>query len=189
MTVSLSTVHITVDDPEAALAFYRDTLGLTVSLDVSNDGFRWITLVSDAQPEIGIVLSQPHGGRSQEDGDALATLLAKGELYPVHFACADLDSTFDKIVGTPGVEVLAGEMDRVQLSLGQERGQRVPVVLGSTPVRLGQHDPDLGLGVGDECDPAEAIVRHVEAHGEAEGVAIEGKRGLGIVDGDVHGAE
>ena len=28
MTVSLSTVHIYVDDPDAALAFYRDTLGL-----------------------------------------------------------------------------------------------------------------------------------------------------------------
>ena len=106
MSISLSTVHITVDDPEAALAFYRDTLGLTVSQDVSNGGFRWITLISDSQPEIGIVLSQPHGGRSQEDGDALAALLAKGELYPAHFRCPDLDATFEKIVNTPGVEVL-----------------------------------------------------------------------------------
>ncbi len=106
MTVSLSTVHITVDDPEAALAFYRDTLGLTVKLDVANDGFRWITLVTDSQPEVGLVLSQPHGGRSKEDGDALAALLAKGELYPVHFRCEDLDATFEKIAATPGVEVL-----------------------------------------------------------------------------------
>ena len=104
--VSLSIVHITVDDPEAALAFYRDTLGMTVSMDVSNEGYRWITLVSESQPEIGIVLSQPHGGRSQEDGDALAALLAKGELYPVHFATADLDATFEKIAAAPGVEVL-----------------------------------------------------------------------------------
>ena len=106
MTVSLSTVHITVDDPEAALVFYRDTLGLTVSMDVSNGDFRWITLVSDSQPGLGIVLSQPHGGRSQEDGDALAALLAKGELYPVHFRTEDLDATFEKIAATPGVEVL-----------------------------------------------------------------------------------
>ncbi len=106
MTVSLSTVHITVDDPDAALAFYRDALGLTVTLDVSNEGNRWVTLVTDAQPEVGIVLSQPHGGRSKEDGDALAALLAKGELYPVHFRCQDLDATFEKIAGTPGVEVL-----------------------------------------------------------------------------------
>lgn len=106
MTISLSAVHITVDDPDAALALYRDTLGLTITQDVANGGFRWITLVSVSQPEIRIVLSQPHGGRSQEDGDALAALLAKGELYPVHFSCHDLDDTFVKIAHTPGVEVL-----------------------------------------------------------------------------------
>ena len=106
MTISLSTVHITVDDPEAALVFYRDTLGLTVKLDVSNEGFRWLTLGSDTQPDVNIVLSQPHGGRSQEDGDALAALLAKGELYPAHFRCQDLDSTFERIARSPGVGVI-----------------------------------------------------------------------------------
>ncbi|HVA76160.1 MAG TPA: VOC family protein [Acidimicrobiales bacterium] len=106
MTVSLSTVHILVDDPEAALGFYRDTLGLTVRNEVSNGAFRWITLGSDTQPEIGIVLSQPHAGRSQEDGDALAAILAKGEMYPVHFRTNNLDATFDKIATSPGVEVL-----------------------------------------------------------------------------------
>ncbi len=106
MTASLSTVHILVDDPDAALGFYRDTLGLTVRNEVANGGFRWITLVSDTQPEIGIVLSQPHAGRSQADGDALAAILAKGELYPVHFRTEDLDGVFVKVAATPGVEVL-----------------------------------------------------------------------------------
>ena len=106
MTLSLSTVHILVDDPDTALAFYRDTLGLTVSFEVANDGFKWITLVTDSQPEVGIVLSQPQAGRSKEDGDALAAMLAKGEMYPVHFRTDDLDATFDKIANTPGVEVL-----------------------------------------------------------------------------------
>jgi predicted enzyme related to lactoylglutathione lyase len=106
MTLSLSTVHILVDDPDTALAFYRDTLGLTVSFEVANDGFKWITLVTDSQPEVGIVLSQPQAGRSKEDGDALAAMLAKGEMYPVHFRTDDLDATFDKIASTPGVEVL-----------------------------------------------------------------------------------
>jgi predicted enzyme related to lactoylglutathione lyase len=106
MTNSLSTVHILVDDPDAALPFYRDALGLTVRNEVENGGFRWITLASESQPEIGIVLSQPQPGRSQEDGDALAALLAKGELYPVHFRTDDLDTTFEKIAATPGAEVL-----------------------------------------------------------------------------------
>jgi predicted enzyme related to lactoylglutathione lyase len=106
MTVSLSTVHILVDDPDAALEFYRDTLGLAVRNEVASDGFRWITLVSASQPEIAIVLSQPHAGRSKEDGDALAAMLAKGELRPVHFRCEDLDATFDRIASAPGAEVL-----------------------------------------------------------------------------------
>jgi catechol 2,3-dioxygenase-like lactoylglutathione lyase family enzyme len=107
MRISLSTVHILVDDPDAAVDFYRDTLGLTVQNDVANGGFRWVTLVSEDQPDVAIVLSQPHGGRSQEDGDALAALLAKGEIYPVHLRTDDLDAAFDKIASAPGVEVLS----------------------------------------------------------------------------------
>jgi catechol 2,3-dioxygenase-like lactoylglutathione lyase family enzyme len=107
MSISVSTVHILVDDPDAAVGFYRDALGMSVANDVANGGFRWVTLVSDSQPEVGIVLSQPHGGRSQEDGDALAALLAKGEMYPVHFRTDDLDATFAKVAAAPGVEVLS----------------------------------------------------------------------------------
>lgn len=112
MSVSLSTVHIYVDDPEAALGFYRDTLGLTVKNEIENEGFRWITLVTDRQPEIQIVLSSPYVGRSREDGDALAALLAKGELPGPFFTTDDLESTFDKVASTPGVEVLEEPDDR-----------------------------------------------------------------------------
>ena len=106
MSISLSGVHVTVDDIDAALAFYRDTLGLTVRNEVANDGFRWITLVTDSQPDIQIVLSEPHAGRSQEDGDALAALLAKGALTMIQLRSDNLDATFDKIATAPGVEVL-----------------------------------------------------------------------------------
>ena len=106
MTISLCGVHVTVDDPDAALGFYRDILGMTVRNEVANDGFRWITLVTDSQPEIQIVLSQPHAGRSQEDGDALAALLAKGALTMIQLRCNDLDATFDKLAAAPGVEIL-----------------------------------------------------------------------------------
>ncbi len=112
MTVLLSQVHIFVDDPDAALGFYRDGLGLTVSNEVAYDGFRWITLVPESQPDVGIVLFETHAGRSEEDGDALAALLAKGELSPVHFGCDDLDSIFDRLATTPGVEVLEEPADR-----------------------------------------------------------------------------
>ena len=106
MTVSISAVHVLVDDPDAALAFYRDALGLTVQNEVAGNGFRWITLTSASQPDIQIVLSQPHAGRSQEDGDTVAALLAKGELRPIHLRSDDLDATFEKIAAAPGAEVL-----------------------------------------------------------------------------------
>ncbi|HUF14393.1 MAG TPA: VOC family protein [Acidimicrobiia bacterium] len=112
MSISLSTVHIYVDDPDAALGFYRDTLGLTVQNEVDNDGFRWITLVTDSQPEISIVLSQPEAGRSQEDGEALAALLAKGELPGPFFRSDDLESTFEQVAASPGVEVLSEPADQ-----------------------------------------------------------------------------
>src|SRR4051795_12008888 len=112
MTVSISTVHVLVDDPDAALAFYRDALGLTVLNEVARDQFRWITLANDSQSEVRIVLSQPHAGRSQEDGDTLAALLAKGELRPLHFRSDDLDATFEKVAGAPGAEVLQEPVDQ-----------------------------------------------------------------------------
>jgi catechol 2,3-dioxygenase-like lactoylglutathione lyase family enzyme len=112
MTVSLCGVHVTVDDPDAALSFYRDTLGLTVRSEVAQEGFRWITLVTDSQPEIQIVLSQPQAGRSQEDANALSALLAKGALSMIQFRCDDLDATFGKIAAAPGVEVLQEPADQ-----------------------------------------------------------------------------
>jgi catechol 2,3-dioxygenase-like lactoylglutathione lyase family enzyme len=106
MSISLSGVHVTVDDPDAALGFYRDILGLTVRNEVARAGFRWISLVTDSQPEVQIVLSQPNAGRSQEDGDAFAALLAKGVLPMIQFRAEDLDVTFEKVAAAPGVEVL-----------------------------------------------------------------------------------
>jgi catechol 2,3-dioxygenase-like lactoylglutathione lyase family enzyme len=112
MSVSISTVHVLADDPDAALGFYRDILGLEVTNEVAYDGFRWITLTTESQPEVGIVLSQPHAGRSQEDGDAVAALLAKGELGPIYFRTDDLVATFEKAAAAPGVEVLEEPADR-----------------------------------------------------------------------------
>ena len=112
MTVAISGVHVLVDDPTAALPFYRDTLGLTVKNTVENGGFTWITLTTASQPEIEIVLEQPHAGRSQENGDAVSALLAKGELQMLQLRTDDLSATFDKLAAAPGVEVLQEPTDQ-----------------------------------------------------------------------------
>ena len=46
-----------VNDPDAALAFYRDTLGLELRNDVAREDFRWITVGAASQPGISIVLT------------------------------------------------------------------------------------------------------------------------------------
>ena len=111
MTISLRYSNITVNDVDEAIAFYRDGLGLEVSSDVANGGFRWVTLGSADQSGPEIVLSEPHAGRSQADGDAMQELLVKGVLPMTVFATDDLDATFERVRQT-GAEVLQEPIDQ-----------------------------------------------------------------------------
>jgi uncharacterized glyoxalase superfamily protein PhnB len=96
MNLNLSTCFILIHDPDLALAFYRDTLGLELRNDVAKGDFRWITVGSTSQPDVSIVLTNYLNG-SPADSDALAALLAKGALNGVHFHTDDLDGTFQKL--------------------------------------------------------------------------------------------
>ncbi len=104
MNLSLSTCFVLVHDPEAALAFYRDTLGLELRNDVAREDFRWITVGAPGQPDVAIVLTNYLAG-SPADSDALAALLAKGALNGVHFHTDDLDATFAKLQSS-GAEIV-----------------------------------------------------------------------------------
>src|SRR5438034_7691740 len=104
MPLTLSTMFIPVHDPEAALAFYRDALGLEVRADVTAGDFRWVTVGTPGH-DVGIVLFQPHGGRSQAEGDALLSLVTQGSLQAAIFRSDDLDTTFEKVRAS-GAEVL-----------------------------------------------------------------------------------
>src|SRR3954449_13138362 len=103
MTVTVSAMFIPVHDPDEALSFYRDALGLEVRNDVAAGGFRWVT-VGAAEQNVDIVLFQPHGGRSQAEGDALLALVTQGSLQAAIFRSDDLDSTFEKVRAS-GAEV------------------------------------------------------------------------------------
>jgi len=111
MTISLQYTNITVNDVEESLGFYRDALGLEVQNDVSSGGFRWVTLGTDAQPGLGIVLSPPHAGRSQAEGDAIQELLTKGSLPALVFASDDVDKVFETVRAS-GAEVLQEPKDQ-----------------------------------------------------------------------------
>ena len=79
--------------------------------DVASGGFRWVTLGSDVQPGLGIVLSVPHAGRSQADGDSLQELLTKGVLPLFAFRSDDVDAAFERVRAW-GAEVLQEPIDQ-----------------------------------------------------------------------------
>jgi catechol 2,3-dioxygenase-like lactoylglutathione lyase family enzyme len=104
MDLTLARCFLQVQDPDLALAFYRDALGLELRNDVANQGFRWITVGAASQPDVAIVLTNYQCG-SPVDGDTIAALVAKGALNGVHFHADDLDVAFEKIRAT-GAEIV-----------------------------------------------------------------------------------
>jgi len=96
MDLTLARCFVLIHDPELALAFYRDALGLQPRNDVAREGFRWITVGAASQPDVEIVLTNYLNG-SPADADALAALVAKGALNGVHFHTHDLDAAFEKL--------------------------------------------------------------------------------------------
>jgi catechol 2,3-dioxygenase-like lactoylglutathione lyase family enzyme len=104
MNLTLSQCFVIVHDPEKALAFYRDVLGLEQRSDVEKGEFQWIVVGAASQPEVSIVLTNYLNG-SPADQDAVAGLIAKGALNGVHFHSDDLDASFEK-VRAAGAEIV-----------------------------------------------------------------------------------
>jgi catechol 2,3-dioxygenase-like lactoylglutathione lyase family enzyme len=110
MNLTLSQCFVIVHDPDLALAFYGDTLGLELRNDVNKGDFRWITVGADSQPGVAIVLTNYLNG-SPADGEAVAALVAKGALNGVHFHTDDLDATFEKLRAS-GAEIVQEPTDQ-----------------------------------------------------------------------------
>lgn len=104
MNLTLSQCFVIVHDPDQALAFYRDALGLEERNDVGKGDFRWITVGAASQPDVSVVLTNYLNG-SPADQEAVAALVAKGALNGVHFHADDLDAAFEKVRGA-GAEIV-----------------------------------------------------------------------------------
>jgi catechol 2,3-dioxygenase-like lactoylglutathione lyase family enzyme len=102
MTVMDITIHSSFlphDDPEASLAFFRDTLGFEVRLDVGYGGMRWITVGPAGQPDTSIVLYPPTAtpGITDDERRVIAEMMAKGTFASLLLATKDLDGTFERL--------------------------------------------------------------------------------------------
>ena len=80
MDISIYSSFLPQDDPDAAVAFYRDTLGFEVRADVGYQGMRWITVGPPDQPDTSIVLYPPAAdpGRTEDERRTIAEMMAKG---------------------------------------------------------------------------------------------------------------
>ena len=116
MTVMDITIHNTFlpqNDPEAALAFYRDVLGFEVRKDVGYGGMRWITVGPTDQPETSIVLYPPEAdpGVTDDERRTIAEMMAKGTFATVVLATSDLDAIFERLQASDA-EVIQEPIDQ-----------------------------------------------------------------------------
>ena len=108
MDLSIHATFLPHNDPDASLAFYRDTLGFEVRNDVGYGEMRWITVGPAGQPGTSIVLEPPAPpgcGITDDERRTIAEMMAKGSYASINLATADLDATFDQ-VQAGGAEVV-----------------------------------------------------------------------------------
>jgi len=107
MDITIHSSFLPHNEPDAALAFYRDTLGFEVRKDVAYNGMRWITVGPAGQPDTSIVLHPPTAapGISDDERRTIAEMMAKGTYGMIILATADLDGTFARLQAS-GAEVI-----------------------------------------------------------------------------------
>ncbi|EPJ35573.1 hypothetical protein STAFG_7328 [Streptomyces afghaniensis 772] len=118
MDLTIHASFLPHDDPDAALAFYRDTLGFEVRKDVGYQGMRWITVGPVGQPGTNIVLHPPAAdpGITEDERKTIAEMMAKGTYASIVLATPDVDAVFER--------VQAGDAEVVQEPVDQPYGVR-----------------------------------------------------------------
>ena len=102
MDITISSSFLPQDDPDAAIAFYRDVLGFEIRNDVGYNGMHWITVGPPGQPETSIVLYPPAAspGLTDDERRTVAEMMAKGTYGQVLLATKDVDAAFEQLQGT-----------------------------------------------------------------------------------------
>ena len=107
MDINIHASFLPHNDPDASLAFYRDTLGFEVRNDVGYGGMRWITVGPVGQPGTAIVLYPPQAspGITDDEKRTIAEMMAKGTYAIMLLATPDLDASFERIQAS-GAEIV-----------------------------------------------------------------------------------
>jgi uncharacterized glyoxalase superfamily protein PhnB len=107
MDITIYQTLLPHDDPDASLAFYRDTLGFEVRNDVEYGGMHWITIGPPGQPGTSIVLYPPAAspGVTDDERRTIAEMMAKGTYASIILATTDLDGTFERVQASGAEDV------------------------------------------------------------------------------------
>jgi uncharacterized glyoxalase superfamily protein PhnB len=114
MDITIHQAFLPHTDPDASLAFYRDTLGFEVRNDVGYEGMRWITVGPADQPGgTSIVLSPPavDPGITDEERRVILEMMAKGTYAAINLATKDLNGTFERLQAS-GADVVQEPMEQ-----------------------------------------------------------------------------
>lgn len=118
MDLIIHSAFLPQNDPDATIAFYRDTLGFEIRNDVGYNGMHWITVGPADQPGTSIVLYPPGAdpGITDDERRTIAEMMAKGTYGIITLASKDLDATFARLQ--------AGDAEVVQEPTDQPYGIR-----------------------------------------------------------------
>ena len=113
MDLTIHSTFLPQDDPEAAIAFYRDTLGFEVRNDVGYSGMRWITVGPTGQPDTSIVLHPPAAdpGITDDERRTITEMMAKGTYATLILSTADVDDAFEQVQAS-GADVVQEPTDQ-----------------------------------------------------------------------------
>jgi catechol 2,3-dioxygenase-like lactoylglutathione lyase family enzyme len=113
MKITIHTSALPHTDPDASLAFYRDTLGFEVRTDVGHGAMRWITVGPADQPDTSILLAPPAAdpGITEDERRTIAEMMAKGTYGWILLATQDLDGLFERVEAS-GAEVAQEPTDQ-----------------------------------------------------------------------------
>ena len=99
MDITIHASFLPHEDPDAALAFYRDALGFEVRTDVGQGRMRWITVGPAGQPGTSILLAPPatDPGITPDERRSITEMMSKGTYGWILLAAKDLDAAFDRL--------------------------------------------------------------------------------------------
>ena len=127
MDITIHSSFLPQNDPDAAIAFYRDTLGFEVRMDVGYNDLRWITVGPPGQPDTSIVLYPPTAtpGLPDEEQRVIGEMMAKGTYGSLLLASADVDAAFERVAGADADDPLLFSTSACALLAPPENGPMV----------------------------------------------------------------